>query len=341
MDEALRALERSLEAATLAGVRRDRKDLGRPAEPARRSEMVFVGTGGSPINLMRQVRRTGGLYVELPELRMYVDPGPGALVHARALGLPLEDLDCVYVSHGHTDHYTDAGVLVECMCRAMSVRRGVLLAPRTVLDDGLVSAFHQGRRPEAPYPGGPRTFALDADAAFELGGGAVLHPVVAHHAGENYGFVLETPGLRLGYTSDTGYLLAYRNGAGERVPVEPGRPVLDFEAAVDVRLDLKAAFRAVDVLVANVTFMNHFAARQLTAVGLADLLTGSGIGEAVITHLDPALRGEEDRTPLLAEYVERVSGVPTRVARDGMRLPLRPRLGGEVGAAKDERGTGS
>lgn len=337
MDDAVRALERSLEEATLAGVWRDRRDLARPAEAPQRSELVFVGTGGSPINLIRQTRATGGFYVELPEVRLYVDPGPGALAHARALALPLDDLDAVYVSHGHTDHYSDAGAIVESMCRAMSVRRGMLLAPRTVLDDGLVSAFHQGRRPDPPYPGGPRTVALDAGSEVEVGDGAVLRPVAAHHGGENYGFVLETSALRLGYTSDTGYLLAYRNAAGERVAVEPGKPILEFEAAVEVHLDLKAAFADVDVLVANVTFMNHFPTRHLTALGLADLLTGSGVGQAVITHLDPALSGGgEDRTPLLAEYVERVSGVPTRLGRDGMRLVLRPRRRGEIAAAHGE-----
>jgi phosphoribosyl 1,2-cyclic phosphodiesterase len=297
---------------------------------------VFVGTGGSPINLMRQVRATGGFYVELPEVRLYVDPGPGALVHARALGLPLEDLDAVYISHGHLDHYGDADAIVESMCRAMSVRRGLLLAPRSVLEEGLVSAFHQGRRPDVPYPGGPRARALEAGRAVALGDGAVLHPVPAHHGGENYGFVLETPDLRLGYTSDTGYLIAYRNADGERISVEPGRAVVDFEAAEEVHLDLRAAFADVDVLVANVTFMNHFASRQLTAIGLGDLLAGSGVGLAVITHLDPALTGAggEDRTPLLAEYVERVSGVPTLVARDGMRLQLHPRGGGVAAAAR-------
>jgi phosphoribosyl 1,2-cyclic phosphodiesterase len=315
-------------------VRRDRRDLTRTPVPPERREILFVGTGGSPINLIRQVRATGGFYVELPEVRLFVDPGPGALVHARRLGVPLEDLDAVYVSHGHTDHYSDAGAIVEAMCRAMSVRRGILLAPRTVLDEGLVSAFHQGRRPKPPYPGGPRTVALEAGVAVPIGDGARLVPVAAHHSGENYGFVLETASITLGYTSDTGYLLAYRNADGERVAVEPGRPVLEFEAAEEVHLDLKAAFADVDVLVANVTFMNHFPSRQLTAIGLADLLTGTRVGQAVITHVDPALSGPEgeDRTPLLAEYVERVSGVPTRLARDGMRLTLHPRSDGKVAA---------
>lgn len=324
-DDAVRALERSLERATLDGVRRDRRDLAAEATAAGRREIVFVGTGGSPINLIRQVRATGGFYIELPQVRLYVDPGPGALVHARALGLPLESLDAVYVSHGHIDHYSDAGVIVEAMCRAMSVRRGLLLAPRTVLEEGLIGAFHQGRRPEAPYPGGPRAVALGAGTPVVLGDGAILEPVVAHHSGENFGFVLRASGVRIGYTSDTGYLLAYRNADGERVAVEPGRPILEFEAAEEVHLDLKAAFSEVDVLIANVTFMNHFPSRQLTAIGLGDLLTKSSVGQAVITHVDPALTGPggEDRTPLLAEYVERVSGVPTRLARDGMRLPVR------------------
>ena len=299
--------------------------------------MVFVGTGGSPINLMRQVRATGGFYVETPEVRLYVDPGPGALVHARRLGLPLEDLDAVYVSHGHTDHYTDAGAITEAMCRAMSVRRGLVLAPRTVLEEGLVSAFHQGRRGQPPYPGGPRAVALAADEAVPVGeDGAVLRPVPVHHAGENYGFILETPSVRLGYTSDTAYVIAYRNEDGERVELEPGRSMVDFEAVEEVHLDLKAAFGDVDVLIANVTFMNHAPTRQLTAIGLGELLTGSQVGEAVITHVDPSLTGGEgeDRTPLLAEYVERVSGVPTHLARDGMRLALRPRPGGQLAAAR-------
>lgn len=326
MDDAVRALERTLERATLDGSQRDVRSLERQTHPPEHSEMIFVGTGGSALNLIRQQRQTAGFYIELPEVRMYVDPGPGAVAAALRCQVPIEDLDAVYVSHIHTDHVAEAGAMTEAMCRAMTVRRGALLAPAEAFREGVVTRFHQGRQGAMPYPGGPTAITLEAGRPVTVGAGARLTPVAVHHAAENYGFVLETPSLTIGYTSDTGYVLAYRNADGDRVDVEPGRPIVDFEAVEACHLDLKAAFRDVDVLVANVTFMNHHPTRQLTAIGLAHLLSQSQVRLCILTHLGTALAGAngEDKTPLLAEYVERVSTVPTRLARDGMRVHLPP-----------------
>ncbi len=111
------------------------------------SKIVFLGTGGGRVSTMTQLRGTGGIYLELSGTRIYLDPGPGALVRARNAKIPLEKLDAVLVSHNHIDHLNDAAVLVECMTRGVREKRGLLAAPVSVLGNKSMPAeipkYHQ------------------------------------------------------------------------------------------------------------------------------------------------------------------------------------------------------
>ncbi|MEW6081284.1 MAG: MBL fold metallo-hydrolase [Bacillota bacterium] len=286
----------------------------------------FLGTGGNPINLMSQHRQTGGFVLRVGGACLCVDPGPGALVHAAREGLDLSGIDAVYVSHGHTDHCGDAGVVIEAMCQAMSRRRGMVFSPVEVLEDGRISRFHQGKAPSRAYPGGPQEVVPAEDGGEVAIGDCVLRFVRAYHGGENYGFILEAPGLRVGYTSDTSYLISVEGSGGPR-PVAPWDAMSDLRGVVEYREDLKNAFYCVDVLVANVSYHSLFATRCLTAVGLSHLLSGSRVGLAIMTHLDEACFRPRDISQRMAEYVEGYSGVSTRVAQDNEVISLEPQQG--------------
>ncbi len=99
-------------------------------------EIIFLGTGGGRINLIKQVRGTGGFRVESRSANIHVDPGPGALIHSIKNRLDPLSLDCVIVTHNHVDHVTDAMALIEGMTHYGLKKRGIIIGSRhTILGD--------------------------------------------------------------------------------------------------------------------------------------------------------------------------------------------------------------
>ena len=64
-------------------------------------EIIFIGTGGGRINLMKQIRGTGGFRINSSCANIHIDPGPGALVHSIRLKQNPISLDAVISTHGH------------------------------------------------------------------------------------------------------------------------------------------------------------------------------------------------------------------------------------------------
>ncbi|MEW6243120.1 MAG: MBL fold metallo-hydrolase [Bacillota bacterium] len=291
-----------------------------PLPPPGGRWLLFLGTGGNPVNLISQQSQTGGFLLKTDSLFMHVDPGPGALVHACRLGIDLGALDAVYVSHAHTDHSGDAGPVIEAMCRLMSKRKGAVIAPSSVFQEGIISRYHQGKLPSWGYSGGPERLIASGGEPEKIGS-AEIRFIRAYHGDDNYGFVVQDGDFSIGYTSDTSYVLAYMSSRGA-VEVTPWDSMEDFRGVLRFREELKHAFSGIDVLVANVSYFGMFANRCLTAVGLAHMLQGSGIGRCIITHLDACCLRPRDIRAEMAAYVEGVSGVPTSCAEDNLLLDL-------------------
>lgn len=288
--------------------------------------ICFLGTGGSPRCMLTQVAHTGGVAINLPGFALHVDPGPGAILQANRYGLDPTALDAVYVSHAHTDHYTEANTMIEAMCRMMSQRRGHVLAPAEVLDMNYISPFHQGLGTKTgPYRGGPAvTLALKHNQPVALGK-VTITPYRAYHGGENYGFVLDYAGLKIGYTSDTSYVRSYRTNAGElRQSSSANRfgEITDLAEIVEYHHDLKEIYSEVDILVANVTAHHMWSHRHLTGYGLAHLLSGSKVKRCYITHLDSLYFTNPGLAATLARYVSQKSGVESLVPLEGTRYEL-------------------
>ncbi|AZR74035.1 hypothetical protein BBF96_11905 [Anoxybacter fermentans] len=281
-------------------------------------KILFMGTGGNPVNLLEQVRQTGGFILYLPGFTLAVDPGPGVIWHVKQNGVDIRALDGIYISHGHTDHYLGAPLLIEGMTRVMSQRRGVLLLPRDVSDENLISIYHQGRHQHHEgYVGGPEKIVyLQEKKMIELTDEIFLTPVKAYHGKMNYGFVITTPTFTIGYTSDTSYLLEYedlnglRHKVGKWVPISPPTKIIKY------REDLKEIFSQVDYLIANVSYFNLFAKRHITAVGLAHMLMDSKVKRCWMTHLDVCCIRPEPIAGKMAQFVAELSGVDVVVAED-------------------------
>jgi len=165
------------------------------------SEFIFLGTGGGRFATIHQRRKTGGIRFLRP-FHAHVDPGPGALVNTYQAGLNPTKIRAVLVSHAHPDHYTDAEVMIEAMTSGATRRRGVLVAPKSVLkgNDRLgrsISAYHQ----KAPA----EVVEVSPGTMFRIGGFEGWAIRSAHTDPDAVGYRLSLPQGDLCYTSDTEY----------------------------------------------------------------------------------------------------------------------------------------
>src|SRR5512142_322008 len=99
--------------------------------------LKFLGTAGARFAGSTQLRHSGGLVWSLGGFTLWVDPGPGALVRALSSRPRIDParVDGLLVTHPHLDHVGDATAVIEAMTRGGFSRRGVLLAPRSALED--------------------------------------------------------------------------------------------------------------------------------------------------------------------------------------------------------------
>lgn len=330
MDKA--AVDQMLREKTRLAVQESRRKWReRPGPQVKLSgvSLTFMGTGGNPEAVIGQKPRTAGFILDLGDLYMWVDPGPGALQAAQEDNIDLGVLDAIYISHGHIDHYAGAESLVEGMCWAMSARRGRIMGPKEIFEDEhVISEYHQGDSGRSGYFGGPEVIHLEPGKTIEIEG-VLITPQRAYHGGQNYGFVLEYKGFRFGYTGDTNYIRTYRTKDGIKSVDELGI-IMDFEEILEYRQDVKDAYMDVDVLIANITTHNAWAHRHITTLGLPHLLEGSNTKLVFLNHFNYCCVEPEDIRETMAQYVEMVSGIPTKPAYDGLKVDLGKFLAGSL-----------
>lgn len=113
------------------------------------TELIFLGTGGGRYATIYQTRSTGGLMMSTGKKRIHIDPGPGALTNMSRIGMDPAGTDAILISHCHPDHYSDAEVLIEGMCKGGVTKRGEIAGSVTVMEgfEGLgpkVTPYHLG-----------------------------------------------------------------------------------------------------------------------------------------------------------------------------------------------------
>ena len=256
-------------------------------------EIVLLGTGGGRVNLLKQVRATGGFRINSKSANIHVDPGPGALVQsARYKQDPLK-LDAIIVSHDHTDHVTDARVMIEGMSGYALKRKGILIGSMWTINgdqnhDRGIGLWHQ-QKAETVYAA-----ELGAKKSFETGRGSFDIGIIPmkHEEPTTFGFKLSMDGSVLGYISDTEY----------------------FDS-------LGKDFSGCDLLIINCIkpeadrYSGH-----LTSEGVIKILRTAKPKRAVITHL--GMKMMHAGAAKEAERIEKESGVETMAAKDGMRITV-------------------
>lgn len=161
------------------------------------SRLIFLGTGGGKNVTARQARRTGGIFLELNNKKIIIDPGPGTLVHANSLKLHPENWNIVLLSHIHPDHSTDVNIILDCI--GNNKKKPVLITNRECIrgdrkEFPCVSKYHQDMSEIYEMKDG-KSVKID---------GMEITAVHAEHYSPTIGFVIRSE-KTIGYTSDGPY----------------------------------------------------------------------------------------------------------------------------------------
>ncbi len=177
-------------------------------------KIIFLGTGGGRFASISQKRMTGGFRIDDFDGKNYhIDPGPGALVRSYQFGVNPSNLDGIYVSHSHTDHYNDAEILIEAMTRGMTKNHGIIMGSQSVFEGyktwgPAISKYHRANS---------KNLILSPNKIKHLPFLSIKGTKTIHGDPTCVGFQMENKeGFKISYTSDTKYfdsLHKYHKGA--------------------------------------------------------------------------------------------------------------------------------
>lgn len=268
--------------------------------------LKFLGTGGGRFTTIYQARSTGGCILEA-DVRVHIDPGPGALLRCRQEGEDPTLTRAVLVTHAHPDHYAEAEVAVEAMTKGGTVKRGTVVGSKSVIEgsdthDAVFSRYHK-ERPE-------EFFAVAPGDNFKVGALTVRATPSRHSDSTTVGFRFTTAEGVIGYLADTSLedevIRAHR---GSRVLVLPAtRPR---KSRIDWHLCSEDIVALLKALRPEVALLNHLGLKMVRA-------------------------GPDEE----ALWIEAQSGVRTVAAKDGMRVSLGDKVLAvpSAGTALPERG---
>ena len=165
-------------------------------------KLQFLGTGGGRFATISQKRMTGGFRIDdIDGTHIHIDPGPGALVRTHQYGLNPRKLSLILISHCHTDHYTDAEVLIEAMTQGMTRKTGHVIGSDSVINGHeelgpSISKYHQSK---------PKVDVIKPGDEIKHGNLTIKGTSTKHGDPTCVGFNINYKGFNINYTSDTEY----------------------------------------------------------------------------------------------------------------------------------------
>ncbi len=156
--------------------------------------IYFIGTagaGGPP------GRARASLLIESKSARVVLDFGEASSWRLHQLGLTLRDIDLIYVSHEHLDHW---GGLFDAA--VMALARGGLSKLRVATHESLVSIIESLIKPTLPREIRDSTEFLGIGRELRIGD-LRISPVKSRHTVPTYGVVVSSGDSVIYYTSDT------------------------------------------------------------------------------------------------------------------------------------------
>lgn len=220
----------------------------------------FLGTAGARHVVSRQLRASGGIWLQAGNTPVLIDPGPGCLVRCvqSRPRLQPEQLCGIILTHRHLDHSCDINIMIEAMTDGGTRQRGSLFVPKDALtDEPVVFSYARSFVSEL--------VVLRAGGRYQVGDLAFETPVQHLHAVETYGLKFYLPGMTLSVIADTGFFPelvdAYRADVLiiNTLSPEPGG------VAAGIHLNVEDAAFLIREIQPRLAVLTHFGMRMLNS----------------------------------------------------------------------------
>lgn len=246
--------------------------------------LKFLGTAGARFVMIRQLRSSGGVWVNCAGTNVLIDPGPGSIVRCANSRPKLDPatLDGIILTHRHLDHSGDVNVMIEAMTEGGFKKRGVVFCPEDAIKEDSIFLKYllnfpekiEILKPKREYQAGNFKFTTSMPH---------LHPVTT------FGLKFKINQTLISLVTDTKY----------------------FEELAD--------FYTCDVLILAVVFLKE--RNDVEHLSLADaqrLIAEIKPKIAILTHFGMTML--KARPQLLAEELSKKLKVEVKAAYDGMML---------------------
>jgi len=222
------------------------------------SFIKFLGTAGARFVMIKQLRSSGGIWLNYRHTHMMIDPGPGALVRCNSARPKLDPsaLDAILLTHKHLDHAGDVNAMIEAMTEGGFKKRGVIFLPADALgQDGVILTYLKDF-PEQTILLKKGKFCV-GDISFEV-------PVRNDHPCETYGIKFFIGDTIVSLVADTDYFR-------ELIDIYQGSTVLILNVVFHQRRDdikhlcLEEAVELIQEIKPRQTIITHFGMSMLKA----------------------------------------------------------------------------
>ncbi len=169
----------------------------------KKDQLIFLGTAGARFVVARQLRSSGGLFLQAGGRKIIIDPGPGTLVRcAEKNSTAATELETVILTHAHIDHSSDVNVIIDAMTGGGLNKRGELFAPADCLE-GENAVILEYLRSFLD-----RITLLEESKDYQCGSLNFSTSIRHNHGVETYGLQFDLQGLKLSLMVDTRFLPA-------------------------------------------------------------------------------------------------------------------------------------
>lgn len=155
----------------------------------------FFGTTGNKDIFFKKIRQAGGLYLNVDDTKIIIDPGVNTFY--KYINTYEEDIDGIILSHIHIDHSNDLNIFVELMTNGGEKKKGTLLVPNQAIQEKVLYEYVMN------FP--EHISIIKPSTTYKIKNIEITSSIEHKHGVENYGFKIKTKNHNIGLVTDTAY----------------------------------------------------------------------------------------------------------------------------------------
>ncbi|MBW6462319.1 MAG: MBL fold metallo-hydrolase [DPANN group archaeon] len=230
-------------------------------------KIQFLGTAGGRTSVSKQLRTSGGIYIETSGKKLYLDPGPGALIHSRKNNIPIETLDAILLSHVHQDHTNDINTMIDAWSEGGKNIKGTLIGSISAIDgfediEKIVLNYHKNHV--------KKIIAMVENDSTDIGQVHITATKTQHSDPKGIGFIIKGEYKILSYIGDGCYfegLEEYHKNSDILIVnnIFP-RSRTDADKKIGYHMDTYGTLKLINKIRPELVILQHFA-QTILAIG--------------------------------------------------------------------------